>query len=462
MNPLENEAVIAHAMNNFPGQCTILDVSSELPDLIRRPGITKWKVSVNKDLTMFDTYESYLETLSEKQKKESKIIASQFPPHNAESLGLENCLRLYPQLQDTGGFFVAVICKAAVNTVPQPEEAVSAPAEPTTIGPSDSSAKRPASEPETSEPVKKLKTNTEAAVPTATASTEKPAESTTETVKETGGTFKEAPFVFLSEDSPVLRKCLTQLNIKDTFPSTRLFVRNQDIKALRSVYLCSPLVKSIMEHNNYTKIRLINCGVKVFIRHGSVEDAIPNFRFAEDGVDVLLNDVDQAKLVTGGIKELRKLLETYYPLCDSFSEPFSSTIKALPFGSALMRVGSGEWEGAHLRYPLNYPIWKSQNSICLMIDKKSKSALSLRLFGTDVTEAAAQTSEKRKERTGELAKQVGTSTASASSITAIVADIEMDAGLTQEESGVALAMAMATGDQERESDIEVDPNITDA
>jgi hypothetical protein len=36
-----------------------------------------------------------------------------FPPDNAEALHLERCLRLLPHHADTGGFFVAVLMKAA-------------------------------------------------------------------------------------------------------------------------------------------------------------------------------------------------------------------------------------------------------------------------------------------------------------------------------------------------------------
>lgn len=45
MNPLEDEAVIATAVRMSEGAVEIVDVSAELPNLKRSPGLTRWKVS---------------------------------------------------------------------------------------------------------------------------------------------------------------------------------------------------------------------------------------------------------------------------------------------------------------------------------------------------------------------------------------------------------------------------------
>ncbi|XP_073010109.1 uncharacterized protein [Typha latifolia] len=44
MNPVENEAVVAEVLRRSRGSVELLDVSSELPDLVRRPGLMTWKV----------------------------------------------------------------------------------------------------------------------------------------------------------------------------------------------------------------------------------------------------------------------------------------------------------------------------------------------------------------------------------------------------------------------------------
>ncbi|XP_059643382.1 multisite-specific tRNA:(cytosine-C(5))-methyltransferase trm4a-like isoform X1 [Cornus florida] len=44
MNPVENEAVVAEILRRCRGSVELLDVSSELPQLVCRPGLKKWKV----------------------------------------------------------------------------------------------------------------------------------------------------------------------------------------------------------------------------------------------------------------------------------------------------------------------------------------------------------------------------------------------------------------------------------
>ncbi|KAM1074082.1 hypothetical protein ACFX15_018559 [Malus domestica] len=48
MNPVENEAVVAEILRRGGGSVELIDVSSELPHLVRRPvcfSITEWDVA---------------------------------------------------------------------------------------------------------------------------------------------------------------------------------------------------------------------------------------------------------------------------------------------------------------------------------------------------------------------------------------------------------------------------------
>jgi multisite-specific tRNA:(cytosine-C5)-methyltransferase len=109
LNPVENEAVIAAALNSNP-DFQLIDVSAQLPELVRRPGISSWAPTVNRTInTTFKTWDAYNETLTEEQRADSKMSETHWPPINAESLQLQYCMRIYPHLQDTGGFFVAVL-----------------------------------------------------------------------------------------------------------------------------------------------------------------------------------------------------------------------------------------------------------------------------------------------------------------------------------------------------------------
>ena len=45
-NPIENEAVVAAVLEATKGAMRLVDVSAELPELKRKPGLNAWKVSL--------------------------------------------------------------------------------------------------------------------------------------------------------------------------------------------------------------------------------------------------------------------------------------------------------------------------------------------------------------------------------------------------------------------------------
>lgn len=147
MNPVENEAVVAEILRKCGGSVELLDVSAELPNLIRRPGLKKWKVrdkgvwlASYKDVrkfrrqgivpSMFPSGKQYIEESANSQETELEVI-----PENGEEsingshlvedktsldnsceeeisdLPLEYCMRIVPHDQDSGAFFIAVFQK---------------------------------------------------------------------------------------------------------------------------------------------------------------------------------------------------------------------------------------------------------------------------------------------------------------------------------------------------------------
>ncbi|KAL4876297.1 S-adenosyl-L-methionine-dependent methyltransferase [Aspergillus karnatakaensis] len=111
MNPIENEAVVASAIERCGGSenVKIIDCSSELPGLKRKPGVKTWKVMDREDRM----WTSWAEV--EEQRAKSGISGlgrlgeGMFPP--SSDLPLDRCMRVYPHLQDTGGFFITVLEK---------------------------------------------------------------------------------------------------------------------------------------------------------------------------------------------------------------------------------------------------------------------------------------------------------------------------------------------------------------
>lgn len=114
MNPVENEAVISSAIERCGGSSNvnIVDCADSLPKLKRQQGLKNWKV-MDKKGRMWESW-------SEVEKQQSvdgsdglgKLLEGMFPrSEDGQEVPLERCMRIYPYLQDTGGFFIAVLEK---------------------------------------------------------------------------------------------------------------------------------------------------------------------------------------------------------------------------------------------------------------------------------------------------------------------------------------------------------------
>jgi len=124
LNPIENEAVVYELLKRASGSIRLVDLTNVLPKMKRREGLTTWEV---QDPQTFSWYKKF-STMKNNNSNNSKIKPSMFPP-NAEddeeedenfsrsSEELKKCMRLYPHLNDTGGFFVA--CFQKVSELPQ-------------------------------------------------------------------------------------------------------------------------------------------------------------------------------------------------------------------------------------------------------------------------------------------------------------------------------------------------------
>jgi len=130
MNPVENEAVIAAAIEACGGtsKVQLVDCSDHLPNLKRKPGLNAWKVLDTSSTTpggektahMFSSWDAYQKAKAKYEVEDpdrqfsTKITASCFPPvprSEDERIPLERCIRVYPHQQDTGGFFITVLEK---------------------------------------------------------------------------------------------------------------------------------------------------------------------------------------------------------------------------------------------------------------------------------------------------------------------------------------------------------------
>ncbi|CAL1352881.1 unnamed protein product [Linum trigynum] len=137
MNPVENEAVVAEILRKCGGSVELLDVSNELPNLVRRPGLRKWKVrdrgvwlASHKDVIknrhfgavpgMFPSGRTYVPPTEDDIKNENGGNSEPNPESQTSNedfveetsdLPLERCMRIVPHDQNSGAFFIAVLQK---------------------------------------------------------------------------------------------------------------------------------------------------------------------------------------------------------------------------------------------------------------------------------------------------------------------------------------------------------------
>ncbi|KAL8898017.1 MAG: hypothetical protein Q9192_002300 [Flavoplaca navasiana] len=114
MNPVEDEAVVAAAIERCggPAKVHIVDCKDQLPGLMRKPGLDTWNV--------MEKFGSIHGSWTQVQDDPGKLVEGMFPPK--EPLPLDRCMRIYPHLQDTGGFFIAVLeKKVEIRAKPESE-----------------------------------------------------------------------------------------------------------------------------------------------------------------------------------------------------------------------------------------------------------------------------------------------------------------------------------------------------
>jgi len=123
LNPIEDEAVVAELLRTYKGQLKLVDTSKEYPELKRAPGISSWKVYYDKG-----KWASNPDELDMPAKFKKTVLNSCFAPtpEEAAEMHLERCMRILPHLQDTGGFFVAVLEKSA-DAPEHPEDPLEKP-----------------------------------------------------------------------------------------------------------------------------------------------------------------------------------------------------------------------------------------------------------------------------------------------------------------------------------------------
>lgn len=103
-------------------------------------------------------------------------------------------------------------------------------------------------------------------------------------------------------------------------------------------------MRSIVTANDYKKIRLVSCGVKIFAKQdsGKTDTYACKWRALNDGIEYLEPFVGRDKVVHGNMAALRLLLDEAYPALNKFAKGLQEQLERQELGSCLICIAPDE------------------------------------------------------------------------------------------------------------------------
>lgn len=453
MNPVENEAVVAAAIEACGGvsKVQLVDMPDHLPNLKRRPGLNAWKVldtsslagSNDKTAHMFTSWEAFEKAkakyaVDEPERQFSqKVSKGCFPPITTnpdERIPLERCMRVYPHLQDTGGFFIAVIEKlddikiaqiqnpenAAKSkkqeekttdaSIPTPEENV---IEVDATKETDAPLKRKLEDTEETAAPKKAKTDEAengttqepTTAPASEATTPAPSTQVAKLKPEKQDQNKEY-FEYLSPTDETVSKILEFFGVSPRFPRDRFMVKNKEGLSLNKIYYTSGFAKTIINANKERGMKFIHCGVVMFVAH-KIKDATymhAPWRLQSEGISILEPWASNRIVNCTSKATLKQLITEMFPKLPKEGPhglgEVGDQLQAMDIGCCFVRVEKDDAQEIPFRMVL--PLWRHPGSANLMVDKDDRKAMLLRLWGEKDTEIINHVADKAKREAEEL------------------------------------------------------------
>lgn len=387
-NPIENEAVLAGVLNGFEEAVELVDCSQEIPNLKRRPGMKHWKVFDRKG-NEFENFAAVKCSPTEGFKE------TMFPPSPevADKLKLERCLRIYPHLQNTGGFFVAVLEKKAELPWQKAKRARNTKYLPWETDKAKDSADKTA---EKATKESELPVLDEEVTKTENQEFEKSTEddanegsgteqdsSASPAKKFKRGMIKEDPYFFLDDSDQDMAEVRKFYDLSNSLPSDQFLVRSTGYKK-RHVYLVSQTVHDVIKENQNLKV--INTGVRIVTRSpfkAGVANHGTEYRLVQDGLHLIQQYIGKRIIQVTGDDLITLLVGGNDADLDTLSTETKKQLSEISMGCVLWRYKSSD----NSSLPLTTDIWICGHSgrkvIQSMLSKEERKHF-LRLLGVPI------------------------------------------------------------------------------
>lgn len=301
LSPVENEAVVSEILQ--AASLALVDVRGQLA-MRTSPGLQRWKVAHNGQL-----FESHAAALA----AGVKLHKGFFPPEAPHLLPeLSKCLRILPHHNDTGGFFVAVFEK---HTLDHEEDGTAA------CRGYDSDRDEDGEESARRKQLEKLEQ-----VATAGSAQERAkAEARRERARTSGSLARELARYTCLASMPQAAALRSFYGLHETFPEKLLFSRhhlelNADGELLQThqgeanqLLLLAGAAAEILQCGTGAhakrKLKIIAGGLRVFEKDRfEVPERCTSFRFAQEGLELLLPYIGQRIAVLEDVADTRRLL----------------------------------------------------------------------------------------------------------------------------------------------------------
>ncbi|TDZ38959.1 Multisite-specific tRNA:(cytosine-C(5))-methyltransferase trm4b [Colletotrichum spinosum] len=429
MNPVENESVIAAAIDRCggPDKVEIVDCSNELKALVRAPGMRKWQI-MDKSGRLWSSQAEVDEYTKNSADgiAPGRLVETMFPPLEGsvcENLPLERCMRVYAHQQDTGGFFITVLQKKSELKIRPEEKVVTENSE---VKKAEAAEDKPEVEQaektgekteETAEQLEKTEGKSEETAGQVEKTEEKSEETADKPEEATNGTKRpredetadgenqevkkpklekpqrsnrnaygqvEEPFKYLDPKHEVIQHIKGFYHISSRFPEDRYMVRNATGEPAKAIYYTSALARDILTENEGRGIKVIHGGVKMFMKQDAPSAEVCRWRIQSEGMPILQGYVGEQRVVRLTKKEtLRKLLIEMFPrIADGEWEQMGEIgerVRDIGMGCCVLRVEPDGSDDAFTER-IALPLWKSIHSLNLMLPKEDRTAMLLRIF----------------------------------------------------------------------------------
>ncbi|KAK2067727.1 hypothetical protein P8C59_001440 [Phyllachora maydis] len=194
----------------------------------------------------------------------------------------------------------------------------------------------------------------------------------------------EEPFKFLKPDHDVIRQVKEFYGISARFPTDRYLVRNEAGEPAKAVYYTSALVREVLTMNEGRGVKFVHAGVKMFVKQDVPSADTCRWRIQSEGMPILHGYVGANRVVVLRNKEtLRRLLIEMFPkITDGDWQQLGEVgeqVRNMGLGCCVLRVEpAGDDED--FAEEMAMPLWKSFQSVNLMLPKEDRAAMLLRIF----------------------------------------------------------------------------------